>query len=161
MCAAQWMQLREPFCEYGHHYNVEFITLEPSEFYPLVLLRFRAYLEVLSGLDKSAARNVFFVDLRDTLFQGDPFDPAVLPPSSQSGVTPNGELPYVLFTEEGDLEQNATIRDDEIDLTWVRPGTGQRFSFRGTATVQNLQWQGCPLKLGGLGLGQHMTCMRI
>ena len=121
LCAAQWLQLREPFCEYGHHYNVEYVTLEWSEFYPIVLLRFRAYLELLNSLNTSTARNILFADMRDTLFQGDPFDPAVLLPARQSAMMPSGELPYVLFTEEGDLEQNATFRDDELDLAWARP----------------------------------------
>ena len=95
--------------------------MKGSDVYPLVLMRFRAYLEVLEGLNTSTARNVLLADLRDTLFQGDPFDPAALLPPRQSAVTPGGELPYVLFTEEGDLEQNATFREDEHDLYWASP----------------------------------------
>ena len=122
LCDAQWLQLREPFCEYGHHFNVEYVTMEFSEdnhYYPLVVLRFRAYLEVLSGLDTSTARNILLTDIRDTLFQGNPFDLAALPPANQT--TASGELPYVLFTEEGDLEKNRTFHEDENDLAWARP----------------------------------------
>ena len=120
---AQWLQLREPLCEYGRHYGVEYFSLEPSEYYPVVLSRFRAYLEVLSGLSAAAARNVLMADMRDTLFQGNPFSPAALPLPRESAHEPGTALPYVLFTEEGDSVYHSTIRSDPYDQAWVRlPG---------------------------------------
>ena len=47
---------------------MEFHSIEPNSFYPLVLLRFRAFYEVLILLSTDM-RNVLMVDVRDTLFQ--------------------------------------------------------------------------------------------
>ena len=47
---------------------MEFHSLEPNDFYPLVLLRFCAFYEVLQLLSTDV-RNVLMVDVRDTLFQ--------------------------------------------------------------------------------------------
>lgn len=47
---------------------MEFHSIEPNSFYPLVLLRFRAFYEVLNLLSTDV-RNVLMVDVRDTLFQ--------------------------------------------------------------------------------------------
>lgn len=114
--------MREPFCEYGRFFGVEFFSLEASAYYPIVLSRFRAYLEVLNGLGSTVARNVLMADVRDTLFQGDPFSPAVLPPPRESAaVRPGAALPYVLFTEEGDPSYISTMRNDTYDQAWVRP----------------------------------------
>ena len=55
-------------------------------------------------------------DLRGTQFQGNLFNPATLPPARQTAAASGGELPYVLYLEKGDLEQNATFREDESDL---------------------------------------------
>ena len=49
-CALQWLAARNPFCAYGSHYDVEFHSLEPSQYYPVVLLRFLAYQEMLDSL---------------------------------------------------------------------------------------------------------------
>ena len=117
----QWLQLREPLCEYARHYGVEFFSLEPSSYYPVVLARFRAYLEVLSSPGATVARNVLMADVRDTLFQGDPFAPAVLPAPRELPHEPGAALPYVLFTEEGDSVYPSTIRSDPYDQAWVRP----------------------------------------
>ena len=46
----QWVAARNPFCAYGSHNNVEFHSLEPSQYYPVVLLRFLAYQEMLDSL---------------------------------------------------------------------------------------------------------------
>ena len=108
-----------------------------------MLLRFRAYLEVLSELSTSTARNVLFADMRDTLFQGDPFDPAVLPPARQSAMTPGGELPYVLFSEEGDLEHNATFREDQLDQMWARPITSTSFLLQRSGGLCQAVLQRC------------------
>ena len=99
---------------------MEFISLETSQYYPIVLLRFRAYLEILSSLRAAAARNVLMADMRDTLFQGNPFSPSILPAPRDSVHEPGTALPYVLFTEEGDSVYPSTIRTDPYDLAWVR-----------------------------------------
>ena len=74
--------------------------MESSKYYRPELLRFSAYLELVSGLSASVARNVMLSDVRDVLFQGDPFLPAVLPAPKESSLRPGAALPYVLFTEE-------------------------------------------------------------
>ena len=50
---------------------MEFHSIEPNNIYPLVLLRFRAFYEVLNLLSTDV-RNVLVVDVRDTLFQARP-----------------------------------------------------------------------------------------
>ena len=96
---------------------MDFFSLEPSQYYPVVLSRFRASLEVLAA---AAARNVLMADVRDTLFQGDPFALSVLPAPRESAHEPGAALPYVLFTEEGDSVNPSTIRSDPYDQAWVR-----------------------------------------
>ena len=49
----QWQATRNPLCAYGSHYNVEFLMLQPSQYYPLVLLRFLAYQELLESLPRT------------------------------------------------------------------------------------------------------------
>ena len=63
---------------------------------------------------------MLLADLRDTLFQGDPFNPAVLPASQMRKSSLSGALPYVLFSEEGDLTTRITIRSLPANLEWVR-----------------------------------------
>ena len=94
--------------------------MEPSEYYPLVITRFLGWLEVLSGLNAATTRNILTVDARDTLFQGDPFSQHWLPAPKESEHTPGTQLPYVLFTEEGDTVEPALMRNDPWDLAWVR-----------------------------------------
>lgn len=115
--------MRDAFCEYGSHYSAEFFTVEPSDFYPVNLLRFRAYKEVLDGL-AAVARNILMVDVRDVLFQGDIFAANVLPPAKESVARPGVELPYVTFTQEGDAAYPAVLEDDEYDKAWVRTRLG-------------------------------------
>ena len=121
----QWMQLRQPLCEYGRRYGVEYHSLEPSEYYPVVLLRFLGYLEILRGPGTASARNVLMTDVRDVLFQGDPFAPAVLPASRVTAHRAGDALPYVLFTEEGDYTYVSTFRNDSYDQAWVRTPGGR------------------------------------
>ncbi|KAK9834908.1 hypothetical protein WJX81_007882 [Elliptochloris bilobata] len=113
----QWGSRTDAFCEYGRHYSAEFFTVKLSGLFPFDLLRFRAYKEVLDAL-KGAARNVLMVDLRDVLFQSDPFAADALPPSKQA-MRPGGELPYVIFTEEGDAAHPLLIENDEYDKLWI------------------------------------------
>ena len=68
-------------------------------------------------------RNVLLADMRDTLFQGDPFSPEVLPAPKTVAARPGAELPYVLFSEEGDLTTKITIRSQPANLEWVRAPT--------------------------------------
>lgn len=74
--------------------------MEPSKYYRPELMRFRAYKELVGGLSASVARNFMLSDVRDVLFQGNPFSPAVLPAPKESTLRPGAALPYVLFTEE-------------------------------------------------------------
>ncbi|KAK9834876.1 hypothetical protein WJX81_005701 [Elliptochloris bilobata] len=114
----QWLATRNPFCAYGRHYGVEFHSLEPSQYYPVVLLRFLAYQEMLDSLRPGSVRNILLADMRDTLFQGDPFSPEVLPAPQTAAARPGAELPYVLFSEEGDLTTRVTIRSQPANLEW-------------------------------------------
>ena len=97
---------------------MESLSLEPSQYYPVVLSRFRACLEALGSA--AAARNVLMADVRDTLFQGDPCAPSALPAPRESAHEPGAALPYVLFTEEGDAVYHSTLRSDPYDQAWVR-----------------------------------------
>ena len=92
--------MHDVLCEYGRHYGIEYHSLEPSKYYGVEVTRFRGFMEVLNSPSTANARNIFMADIRDVLFQGDPFSPAVLPAPKESPLRPGAALPYVLFTEE-------------------------------------------------------------
>lgn len=57
--------------------------------------------------------------MRNTLFQGDPFDPDFLPMARKSTPPPEAALPYVLFSEEGGTKNPVTINSQPANLEWV------------------------------------------
>ena len=70
-----------------------------------------------------SVRNVLLADVRDTLFQGDPFNPDVLPVSNAGAAAqqPGEALPYVLFSEEGNLTTRVTVGSQNSNRHWVCP----------------------------------------
>ena len=109
----------DAFCEYGHRYNTEFFSFEITHYYPIEMLRFRIYVETLKSLH-GAVRNILMVDLRDVLFQGDPFSAENMPQSKKEVLRPGVPLPYVTFTEEGENEHPLLIEDQWLNYNWVR-----------------------------------------
>ena len=61
--------------------------------------------------------------MRDTLFQGDPFTPRSLPTPQTAAARPGAELPYVLFSEEGDPATEMGADSQAANLEWVRINT--------------------------------------
>lgn len=109
--------MREAFCEYGHHYNAEFyVLLEPESYITIDVLRFLAYAEVLDGLS-ATARNIFMVDARDALFQGDIFAEEWLPPLKRKAASLGVAVPYVIFTEE-DAPLKSNINKEWVCSLW-------------------------------------------
>ena len=61
--------------------------------------------------------------MRDILFQGDPFSPRALPALQDAAARPGAELPYVLFTGEGDAATKLGADSQAANLEWVRINT--------------------------------------
>ncbi|KAK9827985.1 hypothetical protein WJX81_005234 [Elliptochloris bilobata] len=113
----QWHELEDSFCEYHKHYNVEYFTAEPSYYFPLSLWRFRAAHFILNDLRAASIQNVLLLDLRDTIFQGNPF--GSMPGFDGSSPDHGLASSYVLFTQEGDSDHNVTIGGNPFNSLWV------------------------------------------